>query len=76
MDDAYMNELYARMTTLYHLDSPLNSYEAQEFGKFDVGIIVLLSVFGAIWLIIIVYFALSAIKKRKNDRNYLTSHKK
>ena len=76
VDEPYINELYARMTTLYHLDLPLNSYEAQEFGKLDVGIIVLLSVFGAVWVFIIVHFALSTLKRRKNSRNYLTSTKK
>ena len=67
VDDAFMDELYNEMASLYRL-----SGVRRDFGALPKESVVLLSVIGAAWLGILVYlacnFAKNKIKKQKNGR--------
>jgi len=67
VDDAYIEALYDDMTSLYRLDqiNTGSAAEQEEFGPLPQTAIILLSALAAAWLLILVYFALSTLKKRR-----------
>ena len=71
IDDAYMEKLFADVTSLYRLDQ--GGQEAA--GRADLGplpatAVVLLSALGITWVLIGAYAAREALKKRKNKQNH------
>ena len=70
IDDAYMQKLFADVTSLYHLDRIPSSENAKsELGRLPSTAIVLLSVLGLTWVLIILYVCIGMIKKRKTIHN-------
>lgn len=70
VDAAYMEKLYDDVTSLYRLDQK----SAAATGKADLGplpgtAVILLSVLGLAWLLIIVYVCREAVKLRKTRHN-------
>ena len=69
VDDAFIEELYGEVTSLYRLDGLITqngeSPEKAELGALPTESLVLLITIGVIWLFIGTYFAFSSIKKRK-----------
>lgn len=64
VDDAYMDELFARISSLYRIDEKTN--EKDETTKpLPPGSVVLLVSLGVIWLIIITVFVVSKVKSHK-----------
>ncbi len=66
VDEAYIDQLYEDMSSLYRLDR-INGVDGKaDFGKLPDTAVMLLSAIGAAWVFIIIYFAVGVIKKRKN----------
>lgn len=71
IDDAYIETLYSDITSLYRLNQ-LGSESAVSSGKTDLGplpktAVILLSALAGAWVLILLYVAFAAIKKRRNE---------
>ena len=69
VDDAYMDALYADMTSLYHLDE---TAAAQGGGKTDLGplpatAVALLGFLAAAWILILLYLIFQKVNNRSNS---------
>lgn len=73
VDDAYIQALYADITSLYRLDQPGGGNSALAAGKADLGrlpqtaVILLASLAGA-WIVIILYAASQIVKKKRSQQ--------
>jgi multiple sugar transport system substrate-binding protein len=73
VDDAYMEQLYDDVTSLYRLDQLESSGDAAASGKKDLGplpktsVILLVSLAGA-WVLILLYIGISFAKTQKNQK--------
>ncbi len=73
VDDAYIDALYEKMMSLYHLEQSedINTGEISTLGNatgpLPGGAIALLSALGCAWLFIILYFIKEVAKKRKKS---------
>jgi len=68
VDDAYVDQLYQKMISLYNLDSANTdtvSTGRKDFGALPTESVVLLCALGGIWVLIAAYFGVEMIKKRK-----------
>jgi multiple sugar transport system substrate-binding protein len=66
VDDAYIDNLFAEMTALYHLDGIGNtSGEGGDMGALPSGAVLLLASLGGVWVIITIYYLRKHIKKSK-----------
>ena len=66
VDEEYIENLYAKMETLYHLDSTgQQNFGKRELGEYPAISIALLASLGAIWVSIGAYFLYGQIKKRR-----------
>ena len=68
VDDAYMEQLYGKMVSLYNLDSATSGTVGtgkKVFGALPAESVVLLCALGGIWVLIGMYFGVELIKKRK-----------
>ena len=66
VDAEYIENLYAKMEKLYHLDSiGPQDYEKQDLGEYPAVSVVLLASIGVIWVSIGAYFLYGCIKKRR-----------
>ena len=74
VDDKFISDLYAKMISLYHLDSIDTSgggeREKAELGPLPAGAVALIASFSAIWLVILAYLVIKLIKKEKVKRKY------
>ncbi len=72
IDDAYMDKLFEEITSLYRLDQPggasvLDGSEKEELGELPLTSVILLSSLACVWALMIVYFAVSMIVRRKRN---------
>ena len=66
VDAEYIQNLYAKMETLYHLDSiGPQDYEKQDLGEYPAVSVALLVSLATIWVFIGAYFICERIKKRR-----------
>ncbi len=68
VDDAYMEELYSDVTSLYHLgegQDNLPGGKKADLGPLPVTSVILLTALAAVWILILLYMAAGAIKKKK-----------
>lgn len=70
VDDAYIENLYSDITSLYRLDQGGGSASPESGGKAELGAlpgtaVILLSVLAGAWILIILYLVLEALKKKK-----------
>jgi len=73
VDDAYMDKLFADMTSLYRLDQLNTEGDSMSFGKTDLGklpteAVVLLAALVVAWVLILVYIGLQMWKKKRNQQ--------
>lgn len=73
VDDAYMDKLFADMTSLYRLDQLNTEGDSMSFGKTDLGklpaeAVVLLVALVVAWVLILVYIGLQMWKKKRNQQ--------
>ena len=70
VDDAFIENLYGEMTSLYRLDGIGGGQSGRaELGELPSTAVMLLSVIGAAWVFIGVYLLIGYLKKRKNQGN-------
>ncbi len=67
IDDAYMDELYAEMTSLYRLDQIDISSGLVTLGKLPSESVALLVILGVCWVCMGIYVAVGFIKKKKAE---------
>ena len=72
VDDAYMENLFAEMTSLYRLDQ-IEADDSEAGGKADLGplpqmSVILLASLAMAWVLILLYVLSGIIKKRKNAK--------
>lgn len=72
IDDAYMENLFDEITSLYRLDQPgassaLEGAKKEELGELPRTSVILLSSLAGVWVLMIVYFAVSLVLKRKRN---------
>ncbi len=69
VDDAYITKLYADMQSLYHLDQGMGQgaglNTAADLGPLPVTSVILLAALAAAWVLILLYVAAEAWKKKK-----------
>ena len=70
VDDAYIDKLYDEVTSLYHLDQIVKSDESgtpvrEALGPLPKTAVSLLSVLGAAWVLIGIYYLVQLLKARK-----------
>ena len=65
VDDAYLEELFAQVTSLHRLDQPTVAAGKQELGELPQTAVILLSTLGISWVLILGYVAFTGIKKKK-----------
>ena len=65
VDEAYMEQLFADMTSLYRLDQILGSSGKAEFGPLPTASVILLSTLGIAWLLILAYVISQWAKHKK-----------
>ena len=66
VDEEYIENLYAKMEKMYHLDSVgTQDYEKRDLGEYPAISIALLASLGVIWVSIGAYFLYGCIKKRR-----------
>ena len=70
IDDAYMEELFEEITSLYRLDQPgaatvLDGSAKEDLGKLPRTSVILLASLAGVWALMIVYFAVSTARKKK-----------
>ena len=66
VDGEYIEKLYAKMETLYHLDSiGPQDYEKMELGEYPAVSVALLVSLATIWVFIGAYFICERIKKHR-----------
>lgn len=66
VDEAYLDELYAEMNSLYRLDQKAEGVASKtEFGPLPTASVVLLCTLGGVWVCIIAYTAVGVVKKSK-----------
>lgn len=66
VDDAYMEKLYADVTSLYRLDQKGSTINGKaELGKLPATSVVLLSALLVTWLLILLYVTTNEVRKRK-----------
>ncbi len=71
VDDAYMEQLYADMISLYHLDQiTTDNGTKAELGKLPPASVALLSTLGAVWILIGIYVLLQWLKSKKMMNNH------
>ena len=73
VDEAFMEELFGDITSLYRLDQPGASGMPEGSAKEDLGelprtSVILLSSLAGVWVLIIVYFIVTAGRKRRNSQ--------
>ena len=69
VDDEYIEKMYKDITALYRLDQRSDvAIGVKDLGKLPDTAIVLLSSLAVAWALIIAYFAVSVIKKKKMKR--------
>ncbi len=73
VDDAYMDKLFADMTSLYRLDQLNTEGDSMSFGKADLGklpaeAVVLLVSLAVAWVLILVYIGRQMWKKKRNQQ--------
>ncbi len=66
VDDEYIEELYADITSLYHLDQTAASLGKTDLGPLPKTSVALLATLGAAWVIMGVYVLRGAIRNKKN----------
>ena len=69
IDEEYMENLFAEMTSLYRLDQ-LSGSGAQDLGPLPGTAVLLLSLLGAAWLGMGIYCLVLEIKKKKLLKNH------
>ena len=70
IDDAFIENLYGEMTSLYRLDGIGGGQSGRaELGELPPTAVMLLSVIGAAWVFIGIYVLIGYLKKRKNQGN-------
>ena len=69
VDEAYMEKLYADVTSLYRLDQ-ISTGTAKGLGPLPAESVVLLSVLGAVWVCIGAYLLFSSIKNKKTSKRH------
>ena len=70
IDEAYMEQLFEDITSLYRLDQPGGSAVPDGSAREDLGelpgtAVVLLASLAGIWMVMIVYFVAQMVRKRK-----------
>ena len=66
VDEAYMDKLFDDVTALYHLNDTLqNTAGKQDLGPLPATSVVLLSVLGAAWVLILLYVVWQQLQKNK-----------
>ncbi|MBQ4354434.1 MAG: extracellular solute-binding protein [Clostridia bacterium] len=66
VDEAYFDELYAEMNSLYRLDQKAQGVTAKtDFGPLPAASVLLLSALGGVWICILAYLAVGLVKKSK-----------
>ncbi len=73
VDDAYIENLYDEVTSLYHLDHKVSGAGDSLAGKADLGAlpgtgVMLLSGLAAAWILIFLYLIWGAVKKKKKEK--------
>lgn len=69
VDDAYLDRLFADVTSRYRLDQRNASLGKQELGALPGTAVALLAGLGIVWLFIIAYVCHELLKKRKSRHN-------
>jgi hypothetical protein len=70
VDDAFIENLYGEMTSLYRLDGIGGGQSGRaELGELPATSVMLLGAIGAAWVFIGIYVLLGYLKKRKNQGN-------
>lgn len=72
VNDAYMEKLFEDITSLYRLGQPgassvLDGTEKEDLGELPRTSVILLSTLIGVWVVMIVYFAVSTAMKRKRN---------
>lgn len=66
VDDAFIDDLYADMTSLYRLDQIDGSQQdSEDLGPLPTASVALLTGLGIVWALIVVYVVHGAVKKKK-----------
>lgn len=73
VDEAYMEELFEDITSLYRLDQPGASGVLEGSAKEDLGelprtAVILLASLAGVWALMLVYFLITAGRKRRNSQ--------
>lgn len=70
VNQKFLDDLYDRMISLYHLDEfSSNKSHKKDLGALSGGGIALIASLGAVWLCLAAYVAAVVIRKHKKDRN-------
>ncbi len=72
VDEAYLDKLYSDTAALYHLDQTYGSglsVDKASLGRLPAASVILLCSLGGIWIVMILYVVITALKRRKNH-NY------
>ena len=71
IDEAYMQELQAKMISLYRLDQiQADSGTRAELGKLPTGSVALLATLGSVWVLIGIYGVCQYLKTKKKRNNH------
>ena len=79
VDDAYIDNLYENMISLYKLtntvddtpddpqdNDPIGAHDSKDLGPLPLGSVALIASLATVWVLILAYFAVNTIKKQKN----------
>ncbi len=68
VDDAFIENLYSDVSSLYRLDqiTAVSTSGKADLGPLPTTAVVLLSALGVTWLLIILYFVIGKVRKKKN----------
>ncbi len=68
VDDAFIENLYSDVSSLYRLDqiTAVSTSGKTDLGPLPTTAVVLLSALGVTWLLIILYFVIGKVRKKKN----------
>ncbi len=74
VDDDYIETLYADVTSLYRLDQGENQNDPASGGKAELGelpvtSVILLSSLAGVWILILLYLIISAVRKKKQQKS-------
>ncbi len=67
VDDAFVENLFDEMTSLYRLDQIEHTNAYIDLGEMPTGSVVLLSVLGVVWACIIAYCTIEYVKKKRKN---------